>query len=579
MSQIEGVEHPVASSLQSRHSVWSNYHLMVALALAMTAGRIAMVTSREGDTAFLSANDRSRWATVASLVERGTYVIDQQIAIANPIHRNRRPWNSIDKVRHLGADGQQHYYSSKPPLLATVVAGLYWIVYQVTGLSLTQHPLYVPRLLLMLFNLPLLAAFFYATIATIHRIVRNDWSRQIAAASVCFGTMVLPFSISLNNHLPACTATAVAMWIYLRSRPDQANAGEDHNANHNDANQRDNEAASPSKTATFVWTSIAGAAATLGAANELPALSMTALWGCLFFIKDRSSWIPFLAGGLVIAAAFFGTNWIAHQSLRPPYAHRGNGPLLATLESSAATSSTDVAVPDPLLDQRISQTISAKLQDLGEFERLGASTLDALVITKSDEPDRWLVKNGQIQYALTLQDQHWRLYRWDDWYEYPGTYWKDGNRQGVDRGEPSKTTYLMNLTVGHHGLFSITPIWALLPLGWILGLSASNRPLRWFHLAVLLASLVCFLFYLNRPLIDRNYGGVSVCFRWLLWFAPLWLVVIAPAFEQLERWRIGRLAAIALLAMSLFSVSTALQTPWQSPWIYRFWLFLGWIEV
>ena len=569
MSQSESVEHAVARSLPSNQSVWSSYHLMVALALAMTAGRIAMVTSREGDTAFLSANDRSRWATVASLVEKGTYVIDQQIVIANPIHRNRRPWNTIDKVRHLGSDGQQHYYSSKPPLLATIVAGLYWIVYQITGLSLTQHPLYVPRLLLMLFNLPLLAAFFYATIASIHRVIENNWSRQIAAASVCFGTMVLPFSISLNNHLPACTATAVAMWIYLRSNTKQAKPTDD-----SSRNSQDDETVGSSKLGTFLWTCIAGAAATLGAANELPALSMTALWGCLFFIKDRSSWLPYLSGGLVIAAAFFGTNWIAHQSLRPPYAHRGNGQLLTSIETSAATSATKRDSPDPSLNQ----TLSTRLEELGEFKKLGASNTKSLIVTESDEPSRWLVKNGQIQYALVQQEQQWRLYRWDDWYEYPGTYWKEGNRQGVDRGEPSKTTYLMNLTIGHHGLFSITPIWALIPLGWLLGLSTTNRTVRWFHLAVLVASLVCFLFYLNRPLIDRNYGGVSVCFRWLLWFAPLWLVVIAPAFEQLQRWRIGRLTAIAMLAFSLFSVSTALQTPWQSPWIYRFWLFLGWIE-
>ena len=124
---------------------WSIYHLMIVLALALTAGRISVVTSREGDTAFLSANDRSRWATVASLVERGTYEIDQQISITNPIHRNRRPWNSIDKVKHLGKDGKQHFYSSKPPLLATVVAAIYWAVYQVTGMTLTQQPLYVPR--------------------------------------------------------------------------------------------------------------------------------------------------------------------------------------------------------------------------------------------------------------------------------------------------------------------------------------------------------------------------------------------------------------------------------------------------
>ena len=136
---------------------------------------------------------------------------------------------------------------------------------------------------------------------------------------------------------------------------------------------------------------------------------------------------------------------------------------------------------------------------------------------------------------------------------------KRGKRQGVDRGEASKSTYLMNMTIGHHGLFSITPVWALLPVGWILGLAVGRGSERWFHIAVLTASTVCFLFYLNRPLIDRNYGGVSACFRWLLWFAPLWLVTIAPVFDRLGRLKLGRVTALLLLAFSLFSVATALK--------------------
>ena len=527
---------------------------MIFLALALTAGRIVVVTSREGDTAFLSANDRSRWATVATLVERGTYIIDDQIAIANPIHRNRRPWNSIDKVRHLGSDGHQHYYSSKPPLLATMVAGIYWVVSQVTGMTLTQYPRYLPRLILLLFNLPLLAIFYYTTIATTHRLLRSSLGRTFTAACVCFGTMVLPFSISLNNHLPACTATAVAMWIYLR-------------ANKPLATTETPTTQKTTKTIAHRYAFLGGIAATMGAANELPALSMTALWGLLFFAKDRQSWFPFSCGAFVVAAAFFGTNWIAHQTLKPPYAHRGNGELLMSIEST-------VNLPGTKVKTAINQT----LKDLGEFEAIGSSNDQTIIMTESDEPGRWLVKNGQIQYALVREAQAWQLHRWDDWYEYPGTYWKDGNRRGVDRGEPSKLTYLMNLTIGHHGLFSLTPIWLLIPVGWILGLTGGDPTLRRFHLAVITASTVCFLFYLNRPLIDRNYGGVSVCFRWLLWFAPLWLVTISHAIEYLERWRLGRFAVIALLSFSLFSVATSLQTPWQSPWIYRFWTFLGWLE-
>jgi hypothetical protein len=196
----------------------------------------------------------------------------------------------------------------------------------------------------------------------------------------------------------------------------------------------------------------------------------------------------------------------------------------------------------------------------------------------SDEANRWIVRNGQRQYALLKVADGWQLKQWDDWYEYPGTYWKDGQRRGVDRGEPSKRVYLLHLTVGHHGLFSLTPIWLLMPAGWIIGIRRGPPALRRYHGAILLASAVCFLFYLNRPLIDRNYGGVSVCFRWLLWFAPLWLVTVTPAIDRLAvgRWKRGLL--LVLLASSVFSVSTSLQSPWQSPWLYRFWRFLGWIS-
>lgn len=46
-----------------------------------------------------SVNDLSRWQTIYSLAERGTYNIDQT------------PWpDTIDRVRIRG-----HYYSSKPP--------------------------------------------------------------------------------------------------------------------------------------------------------------------------------------------------------------------------------------------------------------------------------------------------------------------------------------------------------------------------------------------------------------------------------------------------------------------------------
>ncbi|MFK8114365.1 MAG: hypothetical protein AB8B91_19340, partial [Rubripirellula sp.] len=140
------------------------YHTLIFVALAISAGRIAVVSSANGDTAFLSANDRSRWCTVASLVEHGTFAIDQQDAISDPVMRNRKPWQTIDKVRHLGSDGKQHYYSSKPPLLPVLIAGVYKGVNLVSGMTLTEQPIYAARLVLALVNLPLLGLFYFATI-------------------------------------------------------------------------------------------------------------------------------------------------------------------------------------------------------------------------------------------------------------------------------------------------------------------------------------------------------------------------------------------------------------------------------
>ena len=68
----------------------------------------------------LSANDRSRWATVWSLVERGTFQIDEIDQVPG--------WSTIDKVQHEG-----HLYSSKPPLLSTLAAGVSWCLKRTLG--------------------------------------------------------------------------------------------------------------------------------------------------------------------------------------------------------------------------------------------------------------------------------------------------------------------------------------------------------------------------------------------------------------------------------------------------------------
>ncbi|WP_246114272.1 hypothetical protein [Rubripirellula tenax] len=518
---------------------------MILVSVAIAAGRIATVTSAEGDTAFLSANDRSRWCTIASLVEDGTYAIDRQIEIANPIHRNRRPWGTIDKVRHTGADGKLHYYSSKPPLFPTMVAGVYKLVHLSTGMTMTAQPIYVPRLILALVNLPMLAVFLVATTAVIRRVCESVEGQVMSVAATCFGTMMLPFTVSLNNHLPAAASMAAAMAIYLSAGDRIAGA------------QRGDSL----RVSACSWCAM-GMLAAFAAANELPALSMAVFWGVLAVWLDRRSVIPMAGGVAVVAVAFFATTWIAHESLRPPYAHRGVGAVVAHFEASTESP-----------DQQLATDVQRVIVDRGLVPAEAT-----FAIKPSDESKRYRVFADDRSFALVRDETGWQLSRWDDWYEYPGSYWQDGRRRGVDRGEPSRWIYFFHMTFGHYGLFSLTPIWCLLPFGFAMSLRTGPPEYRRMVAAILLATLVCFAFYLFRPMIDRNYGGVSTCLRWLLWFAPLWLAMVAVAIDACVRSTLGRRSVWALLAMSIFSMSTALSSPWQSPWLYRFWQFLGWID-
>ena len=527
--------------------------ILIAVTLAIVAGRIAVVASAEGDTAFQSANDRSRWATVASLVEHRTYEIDRLIRITDKTGR-RRPWQTIDRVRHTGRDGVMHDYSSKPPLLSTLMAGVYLVAKKMLGMTLTAQPIYMARIVLAMINLPILLAFLAATWSVIRNCGNNEYAKMVTLAAACFGTMVLPMAITLGNHLPAAAATAIVMAIYLA---------------------REGRTDSWPLTPGAFW---AGLASAFTIACELPALLMFVFWAAMFFRQDRLSFgFGFVPGAVIVAAAFFGTNWAAHQSLIPPYAHRGDGAVIATVQAGDEPSNESSNGPTI-------GPIAEKIVASGELHPVNADSPLRLVPTQS--PDRWIAEteNGNQRFALRRLPEAgnadtWTVHRWDHWYDYPGSYWTTP-RRGVDAGEPSRLRYAFHAILGHHGLFSLTPFWLLVPYGLFLRYHERVRRSRWWLcVAIIVATLVCLAFYISRPLIDRNYGGVSCCFRWMLWFAPLWIWGLLPAADSLGRSSWGRWLLLGLLAASVFSTFTAMGSPWQHPWIYRFADFLGWLKV
>lgn len=408
------------------------------LVLFVAASLSAVMQSRP----LQSANDRSRWSTVYSLVERGTYAIDE--IDADPA------WYTIDKVRHEG-----HFYSSKPPLFPTAVAGLYWVQRHTQGLNLYKHPLEVTRGLLVVVNVVPFLISLLLLIRIVERHVQSPQARIFIVAIAAFATMLTTFQTTLNNH--SVGASCLFFSLYCASRV-----------------LCDGERKA-------IWFAGTGFFAALTCTVELPA----ALFGvCIFLVMARNdvrkTTVSFVPAALVPLAAFFITNWIATGGWKPFYMYYGTEKYLYTVDGI---------------------------------------------------PSYWFTP------------------------------------QGLDRNQESTLTYLMHCVVGHHGVLSLTPLFALSIVG---SLSAIRNKANALRPIIVLGALlsVCVLgFYLSRTQ-NYNYGGNSAALRWMLWLIPFWLFAIMPVVDRYWNARWFRGVAFVLFAVSIYSVGTSIGKPWGHPWLY-----------
>ena len=530
----------LAELCSRRH--WSIYWLIIAASVLVVFGRIltaGLHLGTDAETPFYSANDRSRWATIRSLGDEGRYEIDYVIE-----DRKRINWNTIDKVQHVGTDGELHFYSSKPTLLPTLISYIYRGIKLVTDWELETETSTLARLILMLVNGVPWLLYLWLLGKILETVEINDWARYFIVAVAGFGTFLSTFAVTLNNHLPAAVCVAATLYCLVRI------------VNYQDRSWR--------------MFALAGLTAAFAAANELPALSFLVAVSVVCAFKSPSQFlIGFLPAAALVVAGFFGTNYLAHNEWRPPYAYRSDGPVVATVSGDFTDTLNDGRLPPEFVEQ---------LND----RNLTEPRVSAANWPFTDDPAgqiRWRVSDLERNVCTILGNESnndFQIRAWNNWYDYEGTYWTSDKKSDVDLGQPDSTLYLFHILFGHHGIFSLTPIWLLSLAGMIVLLFRPQLKLRWLAFGALSISIVVIAFYAFKvPGHDRNYGGFTSGFRWAFWLAPLWLISMAPIADWLGKTRSGRAVCLLLLVLSGLSAWYSASNPWVHPWLYEIWDLTG----
>lgn len=417
-----------------------------------------------------SSNDRSRWATVRSLVEEGTFVIGKRIPDDKDPKGYRDEgilftdgFKSVDVVLH---PDRQEFFSTKPPLLTLITAGEYWLLHRVMHWNIAEHRWEVVVATLLTLNvLPMVICLLLLT-RLLEAYGRTDWGRLFVFAFACFGTFLTTFSVTLNNHVPAACCVFAAMYAIIRPR-------------------------APESSISLVDGLIAGLFTGLAVSLDLPAASLVGVFGAVLLFRSPKVLSTFVPMALLPMAL---QTWVNHEAT-------------------------------------------------GTWEPIYA-------------------KFGGI------------------WYEYVGSHWakrhlpNQPQYPGIDFANDSKVVYAFHLLFGHHGVFSLTPVWLLAFVGIFLkgnDEKASTHVRRW-TLAVL-AVLVCFYIWKSN-----NYGGWTSGPRWFFWLTPLLTLCVIPTADLLASSKKGRAFALLCLGMSIFSVVFPWTNPWRHPWIFQWGEYMGWFK-
>jgi hypothetical protein len=475
--------------------------LVIGVASAQILGFTLKVPS------LLEVNDISRWCTVWSLLERGSYAIDDcpwQHRTQDKVKRPDKlteptaetPWlkrleYQLAPTSWKQGETQKRTYSSKPPLLPTLIAGLIYPFRQATGVPLgalrteprnprnieervrvwpgvnvtlrrTQEggkpiewPVYVyyfkPILILMNVLPFFLTLVLYARFLDRH--ADNDWAWFFSLFAVAWGTLLFAFAQTLNNHSVAASSAFFATYALVRVWAD---------------GRRE-----------WRYFAIAGFFASFCATCEIPA----ALFGLLLFPVllvgfPKQTLCAFLPAAAIPLVAFLVTQMLAFGQFTPVY------------------------------------------------EEFGTQS-----------------------------------------YKYDLSYWSTPLEFDYFNEVPEpKTVYLFHMTLGHHGIWSLSPIFLLAAIGLAASLFDRARRMATLSWLTFLLTAGMLAFYTWNPK-ARNYGGSTQGLRWLFWLFPLWLFLLPRGVQSGQQHRWYRRFSMLALLFSVVSAGYALRFPWSHPWL------------
>lgn len=396
------------------------------LALFIAAASLVMVLWNMQIRSIENANTGSRYATIESLVDYGTYNIDASRYARTP-----------DKVKARG-----HWVSSKPPLLPTYGAGVYWVIKKLTGYTIADHEGIVVWTVGMftgwLSHLVFLIYF--------HRLLLLFLKRRLAIllTFLCAGFAYLgvAWATAINNHSVGAALQVAGFYYAYRVRTDL-------------------------RPRLLHWFA-AGLWLGILPAMDLPSIAFTFFVGIYLLTKD---WKRTL---LVFAPA--AVPGLLTQLF---LAHKATGSWLPAYADSALTS-------------------------------------------------------------------------------YAGNLFRSA-RSGIEGLREPKHIYAFNMLLGHHGLFSMTPLFCF---GFFEAIRrfVKREPHRR-EIAVWMSTLAAFLyFYIRRT---TNYGGWSVGMRWLVPVMPWLLLLFGLWLDRTTLTRIKRWGVLGAFLVSAYNVQDGLSSPFQ----------------